>query len=112
MRIDARLPVRFGPLESRRAHEAVLSDGALAGPPFEAFTAGPAGHPMDCACCVPRSGAAMALAALFRARATGTGPAFRGVLAVVGPDGEAAVRAALTDDAMASGRFRLTEGAG
>jgi hypothetical protein len=102
MFIDARLPVRFGPLDSRAADEAVLSDEDLAA----AGGSVPA-HAPGCVCCTPRSGAAAALAALFRARAVGHGPAFKGVLAVVGPAGEAAVRAAVSEDPVVSGRYRL-----
>ena len=102
--MDARLPVRFGALESRRQGEAVLSDGAEAAAPVAYFEAGAAGHAPGCACCVPMTGAAAALSALFRERATG--PMFSGVLAVVGPEGEAAVRAALATDRVASARFR------
>ena len=108
MRIDARLPVRFGPLQGRLADEAVLLDSDVdAAEPAGRFTVGQEGHAADCACCMPRSGAALALAALFRDRATGGGAAFRGVLAVVGADGEAAVRAALVADPLVSGRYRL-----
>ena len=112
MRIDARLLVRFGPLESRTEEEAVLTEAALAEAVLakavlaKAGLAGPA-HVMGCLCCTPRSAAGAALAALFRARAVDTGPAMRTVLAVVGPDGEAAVRAAVLNDPVASARFRL-----
>ena len=106
MRIDARLPVRFGPLASRQPDEAVLTDAAtLPAGPAQRFDAVPQ-HAADCACCMPRSAAALAMAALFRARVVGQGAAFRGVLAVVGPDGARAVRAALEADPLVSGRFR------
>ncbi len=98
MFIDARLPLRFGPIEDRAPDEAVLTDAEIGAT---------AGHAVDCLCCTPRSGAALALGALFRARAVGEGPPFRGVLAVVGPAAEAAIRAALADDPVASGRFKL-----
>jgi hypothetical protein len=108
MSIDARLPVRFAPIEERTPDEAVLTDRLAAGvPPFARFSVR-AGHQPDCLCCAPRSGAALALATLFRERAVGPGRPFRGVLAVVGPEGEAAVRAALVEDPLAAGRFRLT----
>ncbi len=108
IRIDARLPLRFAPLAARGPDEAVLTDrGITAAAPFARFTPGAADHPVDCACCAPRSGAAVALAALFRARAVGRGTPFRGVLAVVGHAGEAAIRAALRDDPLAFARFRL-----
>ena len=106
MRIDARVPVRFGPLSSRTPDEAVLTDGIEAAAPSAAFRLID-GHPLDCICCTPRTGAALALATLFRARAIAAGPAFRGVLAVVGPAGEAAVRDALAADTLVCGRFRI-----
>ena len=108
MFIDARIPIRFGPLDSRAIDEAALLDDARqAGAPAARFEPGPAGHPSDCTCCTPRSGAAAALAALFRERAVGTRAPFRAVLADVGPLGEAAIRAALADDPVVSGRYRL-----
>ena len=111
MRIDARLPLRFGPLESRAAHEAVLLDHDAPAPqPAAWFTPAQVDHPNDCACCVPRAGAALALAALFRDRAVGQGAPFQGVVAVVGVEGEAAVRAALESDPVVSGRYRLLVG--
>jgi hypothetical protein len=105
--IDARLPIRFGAMCERRPGEAVLSDAADAPAPFARLTGAGGGHPVDCACCIQRSGAALALAALFRERAVGAGPAFGSVLAVVGPDAEGAIRAALADDPLVSARFRL-----
>ena len=108
MRIDARLPLRFGALTGRQAGEAVLLDADLpCAAPVAWFDPAVSSHDLACACCAGQSAAGVALAALFRARAMGTGPAFRGVLAVVGERGEAAVRAALETDAVASGRFRL-----
>ena len=108
MRIDARLPVRFGPLQARMADEAVLMDNDTpAANPVGRFTTGPGGHAPGCRCCTLRSSASLALATLFRERATGGGVAFRGVLAVVGPEGEAAVRAALESDLLVAGRYRL-----
>ena len=67
-------------------------------------------HPPGCACCAVRSPSAMALAGLFAARARGTIPFFRRVVALPAtPLGEAEVRAALADP-LVSGRFRLVEG--
>ena len=105
--LDARLPIRFGPLDSRRPDEAVLSDGTNAAARAMSFVPGEAEHAADCACCTPRGAAAIALAALFRDRAVASGPAFRGVLATVSPAGEAAIRAALETDPLVSARFRL-----
>ena len=110
MFIDARIPVRFAALDTRIADEAVLTDAHdPAPPPALCFEPDPANaaHPIDCACCQPRSAAGSALATLFRDRALATGPAFKGVLAVVSPTGEAAIRAALETDPLVSARFRL-----
>lgn len=106
--VDARLPIRFGALSTRRPDEAVLTDGpGGVAPPMAVFTPDAAPHPAGCACCVGQSGAAQALAALFRERAVSSGPLWRGILAVVSDDGETAVRAALGSDSFASGRYRL-----
>ena len=105
---DSRLPLRFGPVASRRADEAVLFEGA--GPvasPSQAIVPAPFGHAAGCMCCRPRSGAANALATLFRLRAIGAD--FDAVLADVAPATQAALRAALADDLLASARFRLAE---
>lgn len=106
MFIDARIPVRFGPLDSRQPGEAVLTDGRSVSGAHACFNPGPPGHMTDCACCTPRSEAAAALARLFRERALGTGPAFQSVLAVVGSAGAAAVQAALVNDPLVAGRYR------
>ena len=109
MWMDARLPLRFGPLETRAPDEAVLTDGPASPPaPAATFEAASApAHAPGCACCTPRSAAATALASLFRDRAISGARPFRSVLAVVGPPGEAAIRAALDTDPLVSARFRL-----
>ena len=67
-------------------------------------------HAAGCACCVPRSPAALALDRLFQARAKGEVPFFRRVLAVTStPEGDMAVWAALRTDPLVSGRFRLDD---
>ena len=76
--MDARLPIRFGPLDTRAPDEAVLTDGAAVPGPAASFEPGMAGsHQPDCTCCAPRSAAATALAQLFRNRALAPGPPFR-----------------------------------
>ena len=108
MTLDARLPIRFGPLHSRTAGEALISDTiAGAEPPAATFTIVQTGHLNGCLCCMPRTGAALALASLFRTRATSNALLFGSVLAVVTPGGEAALRAALSNDVMAAARYRL-----
>ena len=104
--IDARIPVRFGPLDTRRPNEAVLTDGDAVAEPHARIERERAWH-SGCACCVPRTQASAALGALFRRRALATGPAFQSVLAVLTPPGEAAVRVALETDPVALARYRL-----
>ena len=110
--LDARLPVRFGTLDSRTAQEAVVTDGLQAAAPAAVFETADTRHAAGCACCLPRSGAAAALGRLFRERATAAGPPFRGVLAVVSPAGQAAIHAALDGDPVVSARYRLASNAG
>ena len=105
--VDARVPVRFGSVADAAEGDAVLIEGDAPAPGCPVVRFGTTDHPAGCACCVPRSGAAQALSALFLARAKGETPFFRRVLAVAGPNGEAAVRAALQADAMVAGCFRL-----
>lgn len=91
MRIDARIPVRFGP-------KASLSDN-------EAWVSGlQSGHRFGCACCGTRSAAGLTLAALFQARATGTVPWFTG--AVADEADRPAIEDALRLDPIASARYR------
>ena len=105
MRIDARIPLRFGSLEDRRPGEAVLTDHAQPTAPSARFTPTPETHTPDCACCNGRTNAALALAALFRDRAIG--PMFHAVLASATPAAEAEIRAAIESDPIVSTRYRL-----
>lgn len=98
MWIDARIPLRFGPLGTRTPEEAVLT--------FDP-SAPTAPHTPGCPCCLPRNPAATALGALFHARATGRHPPFRAVLAPVPGTDEQAVRQALETDPVAAARYRL-----
>jgi hypothetical protein len=91
--IDARIPVVFG--GALGAKDAVLAPDATWGD----------SHPIACACCVGRGPAAQAMDRLFLDRVRGTRPWFDRL--VVDPAGEAAVRAALAEDAVVSARFRL-----
>jgi len=63
------------------------------------------GHIAGCACCTPRGPAATALAALFRARATGAAPYFTRLVIIASPAGQAVIRAALAEDPYAAARF-------
>jgi hypothetical protein len=113
--VDDRVPVRFGPASSAGPAEALLVEGEAtvpAGYPVARFRLGSGiiGHPSGCACCTPRGPVADSLGRLFLARARGEVAFFRSVVAVTAtPAGEAAVRAALTEDQVAAGRFRLAE---
>jgi len=113
VRIDARLPVRFGMLADVREGDAVLLPVGAAVPggvPAAWLLSVPAAvpeHPAGCTCCLPRNPAAQALGDLFLRRGRGEVGAFRSVLAVVSPDQAGQVRAALAADPLVSGRYRL-----
>jgi hypothetical protein len=63
------------------------------------------GHPIGCACCLPRGAAAEALGGLFVQRARGeVGFFHRVVVSVADPQ---AVREAVLGDRLVAGRFRL-----
>ena len=109
--VDARVPVRFGLVSDADAGSALLIEGDAPAPDgvaaarFTAEAAGP--HPRGCPCCAARSPAAVALAALFLARARGEVVFFRTVLAVCPTtEGETAVRAALESDPLVIAWFR------
>ena len=113
MRIDARIPVRFGNLADANDGDALLLPPNVpppAGWPAEAMPGGAPGHAAGCACCQPRNAAAQALAALFLRRARGEVGWFRQVLAVTSPTETAMVYAALETDPLTMARFRPTEG--
>jgi len=102
---DGRIPVLLAGAGIAGAGAAVLPAGAAA-----RFTVEAGVHAVGCACCVPRSDAARALARLFLARARGEVALFRRVIAVTAsPAGRAAVTAAVTGDVLASARFRMAE---
>lgn len=108
---DSRIPLRLGPLTEAPPGAALLIEGDIpvpAGHPLARFTVRPTPfHPIGCACCTQRNAAAEALARLFLARARG-GPWFAEVQAVTATRaGAAAVRAALAEDRLTAGRFRL-----
>ena len=110
--VDARVPVRFGSVSDAAPGLALLIEGDTRAPDGVAVarftdTAPPGPHPPGCPCCTARSPVAVALAALFLARARGEVGFFRTVLAVCRtPDGEAAVRAALECDPLVIAWFR------
>ena len=112
---DDRVPVRFGSVDAAGPDAALLVEGDAvvpAGHVMARFRMGPSliGHPFGCACCMPPGPVAESLARLFLARARGDVAFFRSVVAVVAtPAGEAAVRAALAEDQVSAGRFRLAK---
>ena len=105
---DSRIPLRFGGLDSQAAGEALLLDADI-GAVAPRLQAGRNAHPAGCMCCFRLSPEASALAQLFRRRATGQEAWFTGVLVVVNPNRQAAIRTALRDDPLVSGRFRLAD---
>jgi hypothetical protein len=117
-RDDARVPVRFGAVDTVGPDEALLVEGDGVVPVGHAvarfrLAPGMSGHPVGCACCAPRGPVAETLGRLFVARARGEAAFFRAVVAVVAtPAGEAAVRAALAEDQVCAGRFRPAVGTG
>jgi hypothetical protein len=111
--VDARVPVRFGSVSDAAHGSALLIEGDTPAPDGVAVarfadTAAPPGpHPPGCPCCTARSPVAVALAALFLARARGEVDFFPTVVAVCcTPEGEAAVRAALECDPLVIAWFR------
>ena len=109
LRIDARIPVRFGSTLDVRDGDAMLAEGEAASMcPSASFTADGGSHGPGCACCTPRSMAALALADLFTRRARGN-VEFQSVLAVTSSEaGRAAVTEALRSDPVASARYRFS----
>jgi hypothetical protein len=110
--VDDRVPVRFGSADAAGQDEALLVEGDAAVPARHAvarFTPSPGriSHPVGCACCTPRGPVAETLSRLFLARARGEVAFFRSVVVVATPAGEAVVRAALAEDQVSAGRFRL-----
>lgn len=71
------------------------------------FSVAKPGHLPGCSCCVARSPAAAALAAAFRARATGTSPYFNRLLVLASPAGQLDMEVALAQDVLCQARFRL-----
>lgn len=110
--MDARVPVRFAAANQAGPEDALLIEGDAPAPAGRvvarfALPEQPA-HPIGCACCLPRGPVAEALTKLFLARVRGEVAFFRAVVAQpASAAGEAAIRAALADDPLVSGRFRL-----
>jgi len=104
--IDARIPVRFA-AAGEGAALLVEGDAPATGQAVARFTLAATGHAPGCACCLPRAPVAVALANLFRDRATGAVPFFTEILArPATAEGAAAIRAALAADPLVMARFR------
>ena len=105
---DGRIAVVLGGAAGEGDAVLLEGDGVLPEGAAARFTVEAGGHAIGCACCVPRSDAARALARLFLARARGEVALFRRVVAVTAsPAGQAAVTAAVTGDVLASARFAM-----
>lgn len=112
--IDARVPVLLGRLVDAEPEDALLVEGptpeAACGRALAGFELGASEHAAGCACCAPHSPVALALNALFQARAKGELPFFRRVVAVThSAEGDIAVWTALRSDPLTAGRFRLVD---
>ncbi len=113
--MDARVQLRIGTADMAGPDDALLieGDGAVPyGSVHGRFVVPETGaHAAGCACCPPRGPVAEALTRLFLQRVRGDVSFFSGVVAVpCSVAGEAAIRAALQEDPMVRGRFRLTGG--
>jgi hypothetical protein len=109
MNDDSRIPVVFG--QQPGPNDAALVEEGFAAPAAGyalRFKAARFGHGVGCTCCAARSPAAEALAQLFRARATGAAPYFSRVAVLASAVGEAELRAALAQDALARARYRAS----
>jgi hypothetical protein len=111
--LDARTPVRLlGDAAEAPPGAVVLAEDGAALPAgalrVERYATPVAtAHPIGCACCQPRSPAAVALDRLFLARMRGDAPWFKEVVAVAATEaGRAAVTAALAGDSVTVARFR------
>ncbi len=106
--LDARIPIFVG-ADPAPGDAALVETGASPPPgvPLALFTAD-VPHPVGCACCAARVGAALALDRLFLRRARGEVTFFHRVTAVLATAaGEASLRAALVSDPVVSARYRL-----
>ena len=111
--LDARIPLRFAGVDQAGPAVAWLIQGDAPAPPHAPVARfvlpdRPPSHPVDCACCAPRGPVADALSRLFLARARNELAFFRQVMAVpADAAGREAIVAALRDDPLLAGRFRL-----
>jgi hypothetical protein len=106
LKIDARIPVRFGVPSSEQAAFLVEQGVTTQAAPAMRFALPQTGHVPGCECCAPLGPIAAALRALFIARAKGDLPFFREIVVLASPAGEAAVRETLAADALLIAWFR------
>lgn len=105
--LDARVPVLLGPADPHPEDAWLAEDGRdTPAEPVATFELAEGVHPVDCACCGPRSPAAEALGRMFMARARGELPWFRRVRVAAGEAGREAVRQALAGDPLVSLLYR------
>ncbi len=105
---DMRIPILFG-AEPGPDDAALVEDGFDMPAKGYAirFALGLPGHAFGCACCTLRGPAADALTRMYRERATGTAPFFKRITVLASPEGQAAIRTALTSDVVAQARYRI-----
>ena len=106
---DSRIPVVFATPAEAGPQDALLLDGDAAAPAGRVVGrvgSGVFAHAPGCNCCVSRSGAAAAMAALFIARSRGEVAFFPRLVVALGPAGRAAAQAALAQDRFVAARYR------
>jgi len=64
-------------------------------------------HPLGCACCAQRGAIPAALAAMFRARATGTAPFFKRIIVLAPQSIRPVIEQAVREDIFAASRYRV-----
>lgn len=114
MTLDSRIPVLFMALGDARPGDAVLVAGDVTVPSsVVAARVAPATgwHRLGCNCCVPRTAAMQAMAALYLRRARGEVAMFTRLLVAVDPAMADEIRAGLREDRFVSGRYRLAAAA-
>ena len=99
---DPRLPIRLLPAG------ACLPPGGIALPSLPTPTTR---HFAACGCCQPRAAAADILSRAWLARVRGSAPLTAELVVAATAADQAAVRAAITSDALLSARFRLADAA-
>ena len=68
---------------------------------------GLAGHAAACACCTPRNAVPAALAAMFRARATGSAPFFKRIIIMAPQSLRSNIEQAVGADIFTASRYRI-----